>query len=47
MDPNVKLLIEEMAKQIHAVIKEGFTGHEATFTKLLDEVAAVERICDE
>jgi hypothetical protein len=44
MDPNVKLLIEEMAKQLHAEIKEGFTVHEASFTKRLDEVAVAEHL---
>jgi hypothetical protein len=46
MDPNVKLLIEEVAKQLHAEIKEGFASHEVTFTKHLDEVAAAEHIRD-
>jgi hypothetical protein len=46
MDPNVKLLIKKITKQHHAEIKEGFTSHEAAFTKLLDEVAATEHIRD-
>jgi hypothetical protein len=46
MDPNVKLLVEEVVKQLHAEIKEGFVVHKATFAKCLDEVAAAEHICD-
>jgi hypothetical protein len=46
MDPNVKLLIEEVVKQLRVEIKEGFTVHEAAFTKCLDEIAAAEHIHD-
>jgi hypothetical protein len=46
MDPNVKLLVEEMAKQLCAEIKEGFAVHKAAFAKHLDEVAATEHIRD-
>jgi hypothetical protein len=46
MDPNVKLLVEEMAKQLRAEIKEGFAVHKAAFAKHLDEVAATEHIHD-
>jgi hypothetical protein len=46
MDPNVKLLIEEAAKQLHAEIKEGFTFHEGTFTKCLDKMATTEHLRD-
>jgi hypothetical protein len=46
MDPNVKLLIEEMAKQLRTEIKEGFAVHEASFTKRFDEVAVAEHLRD-
>jgi hypothetical protein len=46
MDPNVKLLVEEVVKQLHAEIKEGFVVHKATFAKCLDAVTAVEHIHD-
>jgi hypothetical protein len=37
MDPNLKLIVEEMVK-IRAEIKEGFTVQETSFSKRLDEV---------
>jgi hypothetical protein len=37
---------KELYKQIHAEIKDGFTVHEVTFTKRLDEVHAAEQIRD-
>jgi hypothetical protein len=46
MDPNVKLLTEEVAKQLCAEIKEGFIVHETAFAKRLDEVAGAEHIRD-
>jgi hypothetical protein len=46
MDPNVKLLIEEMAKQLRVEIKEGFAVHEASFIKRLDEVVVAEHLRD-
>jgi hypothetical protein len=46
MDPNAKLLIDVIAKQLRSEIKEDFVNHEATFTKRLDEVAAAKHIRD-
>jgi hypothetical protein len=46
MDPNIKLMFDELSKQIRAEIKDGFTVHEAAFTKRFDEVAAAQQICD-
>jgi hypothetical protein len=47
MDPNIKLLIDKMAKHLHAEIKDGFAVHEAAFTKHIDEVLAADRVRDE
>jgi 2',3'-cyclic-nucleotide 2'-phosphodiesterase (5'-nucleotidase family) len=46
LDPNVKLLIEEVVKQHRTKIKEGFAVHEAAFTKHLDEVAIAKHLRD-
>jgi hypothetical protein len=44
MDLNVKLPVEEVAKQLLAEIKEGFVTHETAFTKLMEEVTITERL---
>jgi hypothetical protein len=46
MDPNVKLLVEGVAKQLWVDIKEGFMIHEAAFTKRLVKVTIAECLCD-
>jgi hypothetical protein len=47
MDPNIKLLIDKMAKDLHVEIKDGFAVHEAAFTKRIGEVLAADRVRDE
>jgi hypothetical protein len=46
MEPNVKLMFDELSKQIRVEIKDGFTMHEVAFTKRFDEVVAAEQIRD-
>jgi hypothetical protein len=46
MKPNVKLMFDELSKQIRVEIKDGFTMHEVAFTKRFDEVVAAEQIHD-
>jgi hypothetical protein len=45
MDPNIKLVIEEIAK-IRVEIKEGFDAQEASFTKRLDEALTAYQLHD-
>jgi hypothetical protein len=46
MDPNVKLMFDELSKQIHAEIKDVFVVHKAAFTKRFEDVAAAKQIHD-
>jgi hypothetical protein len=45
MEPNLKLVLEEMAK-LRAEMKECFTNQEVAFSKRIDTVAADGKICD-
>jgi hypothetical protein len=36
MDPNVKIMFEELSKLIRAKIKDGFAVHEVTFESYLE-----------
>jgi hypothetical protein len=38
MDPNVKIMFEELSKLIRAKIKDGFIVHEVTFESCLEGV---------
>jgi hypothetical protein len=42
MDPNIKLVLDEMAK-LRVDIKDGFMVQEAAFSKRLEEIAVVDR----
>jgi hypothetical protein len=45
MDPNIKLVLKDMAK-LCVEIKEGFIGQEAAFSKRLDEVVVTDQHYD-
>jgi hypothetical protein len=43
MEPHTKIWIEELVKQIHGEIKEGFTTHTNAFNKCFSKLKVMER----
>jgi hypothetical protein len=42
MDPNIKLLIEELVKQMHEEIHEGFSAHDSIINMSFSEFESAE-----